>query len=74
MTAKMQGPANHGGISHEGTSYEPDENGRIAVPEHVVPHAFDHGFTLVEEPGEGEPAADDPGDDKPAKKGGKKAA
>lgn len=49
MTAKMQGPANHGGISHDGTSYEPDEKGQIDVPEHVVAHAFDHGFTLVTE-------------------------
>jgi hypothetical protein len=49
MTAKMQGPANHGGISHDGTSYEPDEKGQIDVPEHVVAYAFDHGFTLVAE-------------------------
>ena len=49
MTAKMQGPHNHGGLSHDGTAYEPDDNGQIEVPEFVIPHAFAHGFTLVTE-------------------------
>ena len=59
MTAKMQGPHNHGGLSHDGTSYEPDGNGHIEVPEYVIPHAFAHGFHLVTEgadPQSGTPA------------------
>lgn len=49
MTVKMQGPADHGGLSHQGTSYAPDENGVIVVPHEAVNAAFEHGFTLVTE-------------------------
>jgi hypothetical protein len=47
MIAKMKGPEGHGGISHEGVSYEPDENGIVEVPQEAVGEAMNHGFTLV---------------------------
>lgn len=47
MTARLKGPENHGGFSHDGVSYEPDADGIIEVPHEAVTAAFSHGFTLV---------------------------
>lgn len=56
MTARLKGPENHGGFSHNGTSYAPDADGIIEVPHDAVEAAFSHGFTLL-------PAAAQPGGD-----------
>lgn len=45
---KLQGPDNNSGFTHEGISYEPDENGCIDLPPEVVGFAFSHGFKPVE--------------------------
>jgi hypothetical protein len=56
MTAKMKGPEGHGGFSHDGVAYTPDEQGLIAVPHEAIEAAFCHGFTLVPEHAEGSDA------------------
>lgn len=49
--ARMQGPSNSSGFTHDGTSYEADENDIIEVPSHIVEHAKPHGFSLITEKG-----------------------
>ena len=51
-TARLKGPDNHGGFSHEGVSYAPDAEGLVEVPHEALEAAFSHGFTLV--PGQAE--------------------
>ncbi len=48
---KMQGPENHGGLSADGKSYEPDADGVIDIPETLLADALAHGFAAaVEKP------------------------
>ncbi len=49
MKVKMKGPHNHGGLSHAGENYEPDEKGCIEVPNEAINAALEHGFTIVED-------------------------
>jgi hypothetical protein len=48
---KMQGPANSSGFTHDGISYDADENDIIEVPSHIIDHAKPHGFSLITEKG-----------------------
>ena len=48
---RMQGPANSGGFSFDGVSYEADENDIIEIPGNLIEHAKPHGFSLIAEKG-----------------------
>lgn len=47
MTARMKGPEGHSGLSHAGTTYEPDADGIVTIPEEAVTEAMSHGFVLA---------------------------
>jgi hypothetical protein len=49
IMTKMQGPENAGGFSHDGQSYDADEDGVIDVPAHITSHAEAHGFKVITE-------------------------
>jgi len=69
-TAKLKGPDNHGGFSHQGVSYEPDATGHIDVPHEALNEAFSHGFALAME----QQDDDQDAEAKAAKKSGRKTA